>query len=263
VPDVSLVPRSLIPAFAPGGPDRHARSRRPPGRPWVVVLGQRDADATHRRLVSVWPDALRDDATAATAVPLRLAEPCDRGTATSALRAAHWVHWRDPLARVAVLLGVASEIKRVDLRASLAAVDAFVRTHPLWSVLLDACEPEGVGEWIEPGEPFGLAGTRLLRRVRRLAPVSDASRIRTLVTRASTLVELGRRRLPEMSDALTHAARFAGPVEDSWLLRRAYASSAPRDLLGDLLPHALPHVAVGQLRPGGPGSRRGAASSER
>jgi hypothetical protein len=199
--------------------------------------------------VSVWPDAPRDDVTAGATAPLRLAEPCDRGTAATALRVAHWVRWRDPTAVVAVLLGAASAVEWDDLRASLTAVDLFVRRQPSWSVILHAWEPAGVTDWIEPGEPFAVAGRKLLRRVRRLAPVvPDASRVHVVVTRASTLVELGQRCLPEISEALTEAAGFAGPVEDSWLLQKAYASSPPRDVLTDLLPRALPSVVVAGLR---------------
>jgi hypothetical protein len=222
----------------------------------VVVLGRGGDTSADRSLVSVWPDAPREDVPAERAAPLQLAEPCDRGTAATALRALHWIHWRDPAAVVALRLGGTPVDRREDeLRAPLAAAAAFVHKHAHWSVVLAGGAAQGQAGWIEPGDPLGLAGSRLLRRVRRLGrdgPRTDrgSEAVGAVVTRASTLVELGKRHLPEMSDALAHAARFAGAVDDSWLLRRAYVSTGPCDLLLDLLPHALPRVALLRLGDG-------------
>jgi hypothetical protein len=253
---VPLAP-SLTRATAPFAPiDRRGITGR---RPWTVLDGRGGARRSAGKTLVVGPASeRRRNVVPGATDPDVLLEPCDLGTGATALRAAHWIHWRDPDGTLAFFSGTQEPR---DVAPSLAAAATFLRIHPRWSVLLTTPERgRGGRDWIEPGEPLGVGAGVPLWRVRRLRGgneegVGGPEDACVVVARAGAIVALGERCLPELSDALAQLARFAGPLGDSWLLRQAYASARRSDFFRDVLPGGLPFVAVGWLGESAGGAR--------
>ena len=151
-----------------------------------------------------------------------LAQPEDRGTAAGILFPAHFIHSNDPEAVVAVFPSDHFILEDSSFMNHILRVTAFVGKAPDRLVLLgaQAREPETEYGWIEPGEPIGRIDASPVRVVRRFweKPQTDRARAclaggcfwNTLVfvVKVSTLMEVGRTLLPEMTARLAGITRF-------------------------------------------------------
>jgi mannose-1-phosphate guanylyltransferase len=95
-----------------------------------------------------------------------LAQPADRGTAAGILFPAHWIHWRDPAATVAIFASDHFVLEERAFMDHVGEVAAVVERDPRWIVLVGAqpTEPETEYGWIEPGERLDSSGLGSLRR---------------------------------------------------------------------------------------------------
>ncbi len=151
-----------------------------------------------------------------------LAQPSDRGTAAGILLPAHWIHAMDPDAVIAVFPSDHFILDDRGFMDHIMRVTAFVRREPDRLVLLGARATEAETEygWIEPGEPIRQADGGDIRLVRRFweKPFPDVARTCLLdgylwntlvfVVKASTLVDLGGKVLPAVTERLTRVARL-------------------------------------------------------
>ena len=158
------------------------------------------------------------------ATPHLLVQPENRGTAAGVLFPAHWIHWHDPKAIVAVFPSDHFIPDGPAFMAHARGVAAFVSRHPERVVLLGArpTEPETDYGWIEPGATLGRIGAEPIFRGRRFLEKPSLDTARTalsvgclwntfvFVATTATLLAEGRRALPELSDRLARIAPYAG-----------------------------------------------------
>jgi mannose-1-phosphate guanylyltransferase len=169
--------------------------------------------------------------------PWILPQPDNRGTAAGVLYPAHWIHWRDREATVAVFPSDHFIPDGHAFMAHVRGIAGFVDRHPDWLVLLGArpTEPETEYGWIEPGASIGRLAAGPVYRVRRFwekpSPelASTAFSVGCLwntfvfIAKARTLLAEGRRALPQLTDRLSHMVPFLGTEHEAWAVRQAYA----------------------------------------
>jgi len=194
--------------------------------------------------------------------PHVLVQPMDRGTAAGVLLPAHWISWRQPAATVAVFPADHFVAEEAALMTQVAAVVEFARRQPEWVVLLGAPArgPETGYGWIEAGEPVKGGGKSPILRIRRFWEKPGAAAARAcfvaghlwntliFVGAVSQLVEIGWRRLPELSDRLSQIEPFSGTGQESAAMRRAFAAITAADFSHAVLARSAAELAVSSLQ---------------
>ena len=192
-----------------------------------------------------------------------LVQPHDRGTAAGVLLPIHWIVRQDPHARVAVFPSdhfVGDDHSFANHVAELAAAAS---RHPERILLLGARPdaPETGYGWIEPGDELDRAPAGGLRRVARFweKPTAETARACmergglwntfVMVARAATLIEAGRRALPELSERLGRIAPLVGSEPDAAILDAAYLRAPTANFSGDVLAAVPSMLAVSELPP--------------
>lgn len=197
---------------------------------------------------------------ASAPTPQVLVQPEDRGTAAGVLFPAHWISWQDPEAIVAVFPSDHFILEEAAFMAHVLEMAVFVGRSPEWLVLLGAqpTDPETEYGWIEPGEPLG-DGARPLWRVRRFHEKPSAETATAclasgwlwntlvFVAKVATLLEAGRRLLPQLSDRLARIAPFAGTEDEPWAIQQAYALAPRANFSRAVLEPCPPFLAVSRL----------------
>ncbi len=192
--------------------------------------------------------------------PRVLIQPETRGTAAGILFPAHWIHWRDPDATVAIFPSDHYIPDSVTFMGHVRDVAGFVDQRPELLVLLGArpTEPETEYGWIEPGPAIGRIGTEPICRVRRFWEKPSLELARTalsvgclwntfvFVTKTATLLAEGQRAVPELNDRLGRIAPFAGTEHEPWAVRQAYAL-APTANFSRAILEGSPRLAVSRL----------------
>ncbi len=190
-----------------------------------------------------------------------LVQPEDRGTAAGILLPVEWIHWRDPEATVAVFPSDHFILEETTFMKHVAEVAAFVSRDPRRIVLLgaQATEPETEYGWIELGEPVGWTEAGPVREVVRFwekpAPEIASSCLAKgclwntliMVSKASTLIEIGRQFLPHLQDRLARIAPFAGTNDEAWAIQQAYALAPKASFARSVLERCPPCLSVSQL----------------
>lgn len=193
--------------------------------------------------------------------PRVLAQPEDRGTAAGVLFPAHWVHWQDPAATLAVFPSDHFVLEEAVFMGHVMEVAAFVDQHPEWLVVLGArpTEPDTEYGWIEPGERIVESATHPIRRVRRFWEKPSEGTARAcfarrclwstfvLVAKAATLLDVGHRFLPELSDRLARIKPFVGTDDERWAVGQAYALAPTASFSRAVLAACPPSLAVSRL----------------
>ena len=190
--------------------------------------------------------------------PTLVVQPRDRGTAAGVLLPVHWVARQDPQALVAVFpcdhfIGDDRAFARhvSDLAAAAAR-------HPDELHLLGAVPdgPETGYGWIEPGDELDRAPAGGLRRVVRFWEKPSAETARAcmergglwntfvMIARASTLIEAGRRALPDLSERLSRIAPLVGSDPEAPILDSAYLRAPSANFSADVLA-AMPSMLAG------------------
>ena len=181
-----------------------------------------------------------------------LLQPVDRGTAAGVLLPVHWIRHRAPDAVVAVFPADHLVREEATFMDQVTQVADFVNEHPECIVLLavPATAPETQYGWIEPGPLVGHAGAAPVRAVRRFIEkpspevaqsclaAGAAWNTFVFVGKARTLVEAGRRSLPDLHAGLEHLVQAARRGARPDALRRASMAlpraNFSRDILQDL-----------------------------
>jgi mannose-1-phosphate guanylyltransferase len=187
-----------------------------------------------------------------------LLQPENRGTAMGVLFPAHWIYRQDPEATVVVFPSDHLILEEALFMAHVEEVMAFVDRHPEWLVLLaaQASEPETEYGWIEPGEALEPTTGGLICRARRFREKPRVEAARAFLARGwlwntfvfaakvSTLIEAGRRFLPELHELLAATAAFAGTKRERWAIEQAYARAPVRNFSRSILQAPLLPLAV-------------------
>jgi mannose-1-phosphate guanylyltransferase len=191
-----------------------------------------------------------------------LAQPQDKGTAAGVLLPAHWIHWWDPDAIVALFPSdhfIVEEQAFMDHVADLAEV---VREHPDWMCLVGASptEPDPDYGWIEPGEIAGWSPVgEPLHRVRQFwekpSPLAARACMEkgwlwntfVLVAKASLLLEAGARFLPQLHERLSLICPFKETELEAWALQQAYELSQKMSFSRAVLELCPPSLVVSRL----------------
>jgi mannose-1-phosphate guanylyltransferase len=195
--------------------------------------------------------------------PIAIVQPRDRGTAAGVLLPVHWVARQDPQALVTVFPSdhfIGDDFAFARHVAHLAVVAA---RHPE-SIHLLGAEPEapetGYG-WIEPGDEVDRAPAGGLRRVVRFweKPSPETARACmergglwntfVMVARAATLIEAGRRALPELSERLSRLAPLVGSDPEAPILESAYQRVPHANFSADVLSAVAPMLVVSKMPP--------------
>lgn len=193
--------------------------------------------------------------------PCVLVQPESRGTAAGVLFPAHWIHWQDPDATVAVFPSDHFIPDADAFMAHVRDVAAFVKRHPEWIVLLGArpTEPETEYGWIEPGATLGRIGIEPISRVQRFweKPSLDIARTAlavgclwntfVFVAKTATLVAEGQRAIPELTDRLCAIAPFAGSEREAAAVAQAYALAPTANFSRAILQTSPARLAVSRL----------------
>jgi mannose-1-phosphate guanylyltransferase len=193
--------------------------------------------------------------------PTVLLQPQDRGTAAAILLGTHWIARRDPGATVAVFPSDHYILEEQVFMSHAGRVMAFLDRQPEWLVLLGAVptEPDPEYGWIEPGEAVEAGDGLGLRRVRRFweKPSPETARVSlatgwlwntfVFAARAPTLIEAGRRMLPDLHARLARLAAFAGTEHEPWAVRQAYALARAGNFSRAILEPCPPFLAVSRL----------------
>jgi mannose-1-phosphate guanylyltransferase len=191
-----------------------------------------------------------------------LLQSADRGTAAGVLLPVQWIRQRAPDAIVAVFPSDHLVREEAAFMDQVAQAAAFVGEHPERIVLLavPATAPETDYGWIESGSLLGHGGTAPVHAVRRFVEKPSPEVARScleagaswntfvFVGKASTLVEAGRRRLPDLHlglERLVQAAR-RGARPDA--LRRASLALPRANFSRDILQELPGMLAVTTLR---------------
>jgi mannose-1-phosphate guanylyltransferase len=181
---------------------------------------------------------LGEECLGGTPPPPVLLQPEDRGTATAVLLAAHWIAGRDPDAIVGLFPADHFVRGEPAFMSHVMRVATFVHRHPERLVLVAATptEPEPQYGWIETGEPVGWVASEPVLQVRSFHEKPDPERARVfmkrghvwntmiLVSAVATLVETGRRLLPDLSDRLAGLTETLNEDDGGQALADAYAA---------------------------------------
>jgi mannose-1-phosphate guanylyltransferase len=190
-----------------------------------------------------------------------LLQAVDRGTAAGVLMPVHWIRYRAPDTIVAVFPSDHFVQEEAAFMDQVSRAAAFVNTHPGRIVLLaaPATAPETEYGWIEPGLALGHAGAAPVHAVRRFIEKPSPETARScleagalwntfvFVGKASTLVEVGRRRLPDLHVGLeefVQAAKRGARPDD---LRRASLAFPRANFSRDVLQELTGMLAVTTL----------------
>ncbi len=187
-----------------------------------------------------------------------LAQPSDRGTAAGVLMPAHFIHARDPEARVVVFPTEPFMAEEAAFMRHVAAAAGYARMHPEWLLLLgvQAEGPESDHGWIEPGECIGSIGEGPLHRVRTVWEHPSDEIAQSLFARGSlwntfvfassvtALIEAGLRCLPLLHDRLVRVGVFVGTPFQTWAIEQAYRLAPRADFSGAVLESSLSSLAV-------------------
>jgi mannose-1-phosphate guanylyltransferase len=191
----------------------------------TVVVGLTDHDG-------YLAEALED-------APVRhvLRQPEDRETGAGVLLPAHWIHARDPHAVVAVFPSDHFIDDDQALMQHVADMAEVIEEHPDWLALLGAAasEPEPDYGWIEPGEivgwsPAGEPISRVRQFLEKPSPLTAHACLQkgwlwntfVLVAKASLLVHIGSRFLPEVHESLSRIRPLDDAPAAADALREAY-----------------------------------------
>ena len=193
--------------------------------------------------------------------PAPVVQPRDRGTAAGVLLPVHWIARRDPHAVVAVFPSDHFVADDRAFMAHIADLTAAARRHPERVLLLGA-EPDapdtGYG-WIEPGDELERRPEGALRRVVHFweKPTLETAQscmergglwnTFVMVATARTLIEAGRRSLPELTERLARIAPLAGTGAEAAAVETAYARIATANFSGDVLAAVPAMLAVSRL----------------
>lgn len=192
--------------------------------------------------------------------PRVLVQPENRGTAAGVLFPAHWIHWRDPEAIVAVFPSDHFILEETMFMDHVAEVVTWVQ-RPEWIVLFGAqpTEPETEYGWIEPGEVLDWTAAGPICQVQRFREKPSAERARdclasgwlwnTLVfaAKVSTLIEAGRQLLPQLHDRLARIAPFADTEDEAWAFQQAYHLAPRANFSQSILQRCPPGLVVSRL----------------
>lgn len=193
--------------------------------------------------------------------PHLLTQPEDRGTAAGILYSAHWLARRVPSARVAIFPSD-HYVREEDLLIEhVARLNRFVRARPDRLVLVTA-RPTGAEVeygWIERGDVVdGLRGAEIRRVVAFHEKPSDVQARRymqlgfvwntfILVVDLQTLLEVGYRHLPEMSERLARIVPFSGTADEAFAVHQAFALMPPANFSKAILEACPPLLAASAL----------------
>ena len=168
-----------------------------------------------------------------------LLQPEDRETGAGVLFPVHWIHARDPHAVVAVFPSDHFIDDDQTLMQHVVDLAEVIEEHPDWLALLgaSASEPEPDYGWIEPGEivgwsPAGEPISRVRQFLEKPSPLTAHACLQkgwlwntfVFVAKASLLVDVGSRFLPEVHEPLLHIRPFENTAAAADALRRAYRS---------------------------------------
>ncbi|MFQ5830111.1 MAG: sugar phosphate nucleotidyltransferase [Candidatus Methylomirabilia bacterium] len=198
---------------------------------------------------------------AGSPMPRVLVQPESRGTAAGVLFPAHWIQWQDPEATVAVFPSDHFILEAAAFMEHVLEVEALVRRHPDWLVLLGAQPNEAETEygWIEPGELLDRTPLGPLWRVRQFWEKPSEATVRTclaggclwntfvFVATLTTLLEAGQQLLPDLSDRLARIAPFTGTDDEPWAVQQAYALAPKANFSRAVLEACLPFLVVSRL----------------
>jgi mannose-1-phosphate guanylyltransferase len=190
-----------------------------------------------------------------------LLQSADRGTAAGVLLPAHWIRSRAPGATVAVFPSDHFVLEEEAFMSQVVQVAAFVEENPGRIALLGvpATDAETEYGWIEPGPPLGRAGGAPVRSVRRFIEKPSPETAQAclaagaswntfvFVAKASTLVEAGRRCVPELHSALERLLHGTGRSARPGGIRRASAALPVANFSRDILQNLTPALAVTTL----------------
>jgi mannose-1-phosphate guanylyltransferase len=191
-----------------------------------------------------------------------LLQPEDRDTAAGVLLPAHWIHARDPDAVVAVFPSDHFIDDEQALMQHVADMAQVIEEHPDWMVLLgaSASDPEPDYGWMEPGEILGWSPAgEPISRVRHF--LEKPSRLTAhaclqkgwlwntfvFVAKASLLVDIGSRFLPELHEPLSQIRPFENTQASADELRRAYAFAPKVSFSRAVLEFCPPGLVVSRL----------------
>ncbi len=222
----------------------------------LAIRWARTVVVTHQRHAAYLAEEL-----AALAGPHVLAQPQDRGTAAAILLASHWISWRAPAAIVAVFPSDHFIQGEMAFMEHVQAVAASVRREPGRLVLFGATPtaPEPQYGWMEVGAPLGHVGGEPLWPVRRFVekPSADAARAAwargdlwntfVLVGAVPTLLELGWRALPLLSERLAGLEPVTDTEAEPAALEHAYADAPAANFSRAILERYPAALAVSRL----------------
>jgi len=168
--------------------------------------------------------------------PHLLAQPCDRGTAAAILYAATRIVWRCPEAMVAIFPSDHFILGEATFMGYVAELTAWVRAHPERLVLVGArpTSPEVEYGWVEPGEQLGDVSTGPVHTVRQFWEKPSLGRAErclaagylwntsVIVGKASTVLHLGARGLPAVTERLAQLERVVGTPDEAWAIQQAF-----------------------------------------
>jgi mannose-1-phosphate guanylyltransferase len=195
-------------------------------------------------------------------------QPASRGTAPEVFLAALSVLQQDPHAVVAMLPADHLTEHGHRLMQYVARAAAAATLRPDLPVIIGAYpgsrDPEYA--WIEPGEPVDGLEAYAVRAVRRFvgrpSPAERAGGLLgtlAVVVSARTLVELGRRHLPDVLECLEPLEDVVGRPEETLLCDAVWESMPRASLWRDLLAH-VDHLGVVSMPDAMPGERGALAS---
>ena len=194
-----------------------------------------------------------------------LVQPQDRGTAAGMLLPAHWIAWRDPGAAVAVFPSDHFVGDDAAFMGHVASLGAVVDRHPERIVLVGAApdSPETGYGWIEPGMELERTASGDIRTVHRFVEKPSSPEARAcfrrgglwntfvMASRVSTLVDAGRRALPELHERLRRIRPFAGSRSEEQAVDRAYLLAPTANFSQTILATDSDRLAVSRLPPMG------------
>jgi len=196
--------------------------------------------------------------------PRQIVQPMDRGTAAAILLAAQWISWRDPEGVLVVFPSDHLILGELAFMAHVLNLAAFVDRHPERLLLLGAraLEPEMNYGWIEPGESLGRMNGTLISGVTRFweQPTEVQARARLaqgclwntgiMAARVSTLVEIGRQMLPELSERLDRIEPAVDSEYEPWAIYEAYDTLQRINFSRDVLERRPSALAVSHMPAG-------------
>ncbi len=191
-----------------------------------------------------------------------LVQPEDKGTAAAILLPAHWIHWQDPEALVAIFPSDHFVLEEQAFMDHVSDVAEVVRDHPGWMCLVGASptEPDPEYGWIEPGEISGWSPVgEPLHWVRKFwekpSPLTARACLEkgwlwntfVLVARASLFLELGAQFLRQLHERLSLIRPFKDGELEGWALQQAYELSQKLSFSRSVLELCPPCLVVSRL----------------